>query len=255
MGGIVALAYGAVAYAVFLLTFLYSIGFVGNMVVPLSVDAGGASAPLWTALTINAALLAVFAVQHSVMARPGFKKAWTKIVPESVERSTYVLLSSGALILLFWQWRPVTGEVWTVTSSGGRAALAGLFWAGWALVLASTFVIDHFDLCGLRQVWLRFRDKEYTDIQFVVRFFYKYIRHPLMLGFVIAFWAAPDMSVGHLFFAGMTTVYMLVAIQLEERDLIAALGEDYARYRKATPMLIPFVGGGGTPIEEVTGPE
>lgn len=243
MGGVVVLLFGGMAYAVFFLTFLYSIGFVGNLLVPLSIDAGGPSGSLGTALAINVGLLTLFAVQHSVMARPGFKKRWTTIIPESVERSTYVLLSSAALIILFWQWRPLTGEVWTVDSAVARTALTGLFWIGWTVVLTSTFMIDHFDLFGLRQVWLRFREKEYTNVEFMAHLFYKYVRHPLLLGFLIAFWATPDMTVGHLLFAVMTTGYILVAVQLEERDLVTALGEDYEQYREATPMLIPILGG------------
>lgn len=244
MGGIVSLLYGVVSYVTFFLTFLYSIGFVGNLMVPRSIDAGGPTSGLGMAIAINAGLLALFAVQHSVMARPGFKEAWTKIVPKTVERSTYVLLSSLALIALFWWWRPMTGQIWAVDAPAARAVITGLFWIGWGTVLASTFLISHWDLFGLRQVWLRFRDREYTDVQFMVRYFYRYVRHPLLLGFVIAFWATPDMTVGHLFFAGMTTVYMLVGIQLEERDLAVALGEDYEKWRSATPMLIPMPGRG-----------
>lgn len=245
MGGTAALLYGTVSYAVFLLSFLYSIGFVGNLLVPQSIDAGGPQAGTGMALAINAALLTLFAVQHSVMARPGFKKHWTKIIPESVERSTYVLLSSLILLLMYWQWRPMTGMVWTVDTPWARTALTAVFWAGWALVFTSTFVINHFDLFGLRQVWLRLKGQDYTSVKFVVRLYYKYVRHPLMLGFMIAFWATADMTMGHLLFAVMTTGYMLVGVQLEERDLITEHGEAYAQYRRETPMLIPFVGGGG----------
>jgi methanethiol S-methyltransferase len=247
MGGLIALTYGAVSYLIFFGSFLYAIGFVGNFAVPWSVDAGGPTASLVAALLIDAGLLTVFAVQHSVMARPGFKSWWTKLVPESVERSTYVLLSSLALILMYWQWRPIDGQIWSLEAPIGRWALIALFWSGWLLVFASTFAINHFDLFGLRQVWLRFKNQDYTPVQFVVNLFYKYVRHPLLLGFVIAFWATPDMTAGHLLFAVATTGYMLVGIQLEERDLAAVHGAPYASYRAATPMLIPFMGGGGSP--------
>jgi len=245
MGGIVTLLYGTVSYVLFFVTFLYSIGFVGNLVVPLSIDAGGQTASLMTALLVNAGLLTLFAVQHSVMARPGFKKWWTTIIPESAERSTFVMLTSLILCLMFWQWRPMTAEVWTVDASAGRYALTGLFWFGWLLVLASTFAINHFDLFGLRQVWLRFKNEEYTHLKFVMNFFYRWVRHPLLLGFIIAFWATPDMTQGHLLFAFATTAYMLIAIQLEERDLVTAHGAQYEAYQRSVPMIIPFVGGGG----------
>jgi methanethiol S-methyltransferase len=246
MGGLIALTYGAVSYLIFFGAFLYAIGFVGNFAVPRSVDAGGPNASLVTALLINAGLLTVFAVQHSVMARPGFKRWWTRLVPESVERSTYVLLSSLALVLMYWQWRPIDGQIWTLETPVGRWALIALFWSGWLLVFAATFAINHFDLFGLRQVWLRFKNQDYTHVQFVVNLFYKYVRHPLLLGFVIAFWATPNMTAGHLLFAVATTGYMLVGIQLEERDLATVHGAPYAAYRAATPMLIPFLGGGGS---------
>lgn len=239
MGRALAFVYGVVSYLIFFLTFLYAIGFVGNVAVPKSIDYGGAAAPFWAALPINAALLALFAVQHSVMARPAFKAWWTKIVPREVERSTYVLLSSLALVLLFWQWRPMTGAVWNVENIAGRYVLLALFAAGWLLVLLSTFLINHFDLFGLRQVYLY---HDYTPIQFRVSAFYKFVRHPLLLGFIIAFWATPRMSVGHLVFAVATTAYMLIAIQLEERDLASAHGEDYLTYRRQVPMLIPLPG-------------
>jgi methanethiol S-methyltransferase len=243
MGGAVTLLFGGISYIVFFLTFLYSIGFVGNIVVPQSIDSGVMTGSMTMAILINVGLLSLFAVQHSVMARPGFKKWWTTIVPESMERTWYVLLSSVVLIILYWQWQPMTAEVWTVDSAAGRAVLTGLFWIGWVVVLTSTFVIDHFDLFGLRQAWLRFRNVEYTPVEFVARLYYSYIRHPLLLGFLIAFWATPDMTQGHLLFAVMTTGYILVAVRLEETDLVTAHGEEYERYRDATPMLIPFLGG------------
>ncbi len=239
MGRLAALLYGLVAYLVFLVTFLYAIGFVGNLVVPKSIDSGPES-PLSSALLVNISLLAVFAIQHSVMARPGFKKHWTKIVPEAIERSTYVLFASLLLILLFWQWRAMPNEVWNVENQFGNLVLQALFWLGWILVLLSTYIIDHFELFGLRQVFIHFRGSETSPPEFKEVGFYKFVRHPLLLGFIIAFWATPRMSAGHLLFAAVTTVYMLLAIQLEERDLEAVLGEDYAQYRERVSMIVPW---------------
>ncbi len=272
MGRFVALLYGVVAYVVFLAAFLYAIAFVGNVSMMQSIigdvfalnsiDAGGASASLGTALLINIALLSIFAVQHSVMARPGFKEKWTKIVPEAVERSTYVLLASLALLLMFWQWRPMPDVVWSIGGIGATV-LNTLFWVGWGLVLASTVLINHFDLFGLRQVFLNFKEQEYTDIGFRTPMFYKVVRHPIMLGFMIAFWAAPTMTQGHLAFALITTIYMLVGIQLEERDMVGVFGDTYRQYQKDVNMLIPIpkMGGGGdapavsTPEPMATVPE
>jgi protein-S-isoprenylcysteine O-methyltransferase Ste14 len=232
------LAYGLLCYAAFLGTFLYAIGFVGNVVVPWTID-GPAETPLATALLIDVLLLAVFAVQHSGMARPAFKSWWTRLVPRVIERSTYVLFSSLALVLLFWQWRPLGGIIWDVANPAGRIALYALCAAGWLLVLATTFLIDHFDLFGLRQVWLYFRGRPYTSGGFVTPGPYRLVRHPLYVGWLVAFWATPTMTAAHLLFALGVTVYILVAIRWEERDLLAAFGRRYAEYRARVPMLVP----------------
>jgi protein-S-isoprenylcysteine O-methyltransferase Ste14 len=237
MGRIVAFVYGVVSYAVFFITFLYAAGFVGNLVVPKSLDATPVG-PLGTSLLIDLALLGLFAVQHSVMARPAFKRMWTRIVPEPVERSTYVLASSLALILLFWQWRPLGGVVWNVEEPVGRALLYAGFAFGWLLVLVTTFLINHFDLFGLRQVWLHLRGRAYRPLPFTTPGPYRIVRHPLYVGWLFAFWATPTMTVTHLLFAAATTSYILLAIRFEERDLVDAHPE-YADYQKRVPMLVP----------------
>ncbi|MGH8181001.1 MAG: methanethiol S-methyltransferase [Steroidobacteraceae bacterium] len=237
--GFIAAVYGFVCYVVFLGSFLYAIGFVGNVLVPKAIDSGASAAPA-QALLIDLLLLGAFAIQHSVMARPGFKRVWTKIVPRSIERSTYVLLSSLLLALICWQWRPLLSPVWDATASPLLArSLSGLFWLGWLLLLLATFMVNHFDLFGLRQVYLRMRSLEYSPPRFTQRALYRIVRHPIMLGFLIAFWATPRMSLGHLLFSVATTGYILVGIALEERDLTKAHGEQYRAYRSQVPMLIP----------------
>jgi protein-S-isoprenylcysteine O-methyltransferase Ste14 len=231
--------YGIASYAVFFATFLYAIGFIGNFGVPKTMDSPR-DTPLVTALLIDAGLLALFALQHSIMARPAFKRWWMRIVPESAERSTYVLFSSLALIALFAFWQPLGGMVWEVTSPVARAVLYGAYAFGWGLVLVSTFLINHFDLFGLRQVWLQLLGRPYTQLNFVTPAPYRLVRHPLYVGWLFAFWATPVMTVTHLFFAVATTAYILIAIQLEERDLVAAHPE-YEQYRQRVPMLIPFL--------------
>lgn len=239
MGGFIALAYGALCYLVFFVTFLYAIGFVGDFLTPTSLDRGmaGSAATAWL---VDIGLLALFAVQHSGMARHEFKRWLAGWFPKSTERSTYVLVSSLVLALLFWQWRTLPGAVWNAESPWVYWLLYAVFACGWFVVLTSTFVIDHCDLFGLRQVWARARRREYRPPEFKDHFYYRLIRHPLMLGFFIAFWAIPYMSVGHLLFSVATTGYILVALQLEERDLVAFHGEDYQRYREEVPMLCPW---------------
>jgi protein-S-isoprenylcysteine O-methyltransferase Ste14 len=231
-------AYGVTCYAIFLASFLYAIGFIGNFLVPTTLD-GTPTGSTAQALLINLGLLSLFAVQHSVMARPAFKRAWTKLVPVQVERSTYVLFSSLALILMFWLWRPLGGTIWDVSAPAGRAALYSVYALGWGILLLATFLINHFDLFGLRQVWLHLRGREYTQLRFQTPMLYRFVRHPLYVGWLLIFWATPTMTTAHLVFAIMTTAYILIAIQLEERDLIDVHGYTYRSYRDRVPMLIP----------------
>jgi protein-S-isoprenylcysteine O-methyltransferase Ste14 len=235
------LAYGGICYAIFFATFLYLVGFVGNAFVPVTVDSGVPGDSLWVSLGIDVVLIGLFGLQHSVMARPAFKRRWTRIVPAEAERSTYVLFSSLILILQFWAWQPIPNAVWDADGSAARGALTALFFLGVALVLYSTFLIDHFDLFGLRQVFLHFRGRAYSEKRFATPSLYRFIRHPLYVGWFITFWATPTMSVGHLVLAAGMTLYMLIAIPYEERDLVRALGASYERYRARTPMFVPRI--------------
>ncbi len=239
MKRILSLVYGVICYAAFLGTILYAIGFIGNMVVPKTIDSEP-EASLTKALLVNGSLLLLFALQHSIMARPAFKRRWTRIIPSELERSSFVLLSSACLILMMWLWQPIGGVVWSVDDRVVQTVLTVLYLAGWGIVFISTFLINHFDLFGLRQVWLYFNGKPYTPLPFRLPGFYRLVRHPLYLGFLIAFWCTPVMTVAHLLFAILTTGYILVAIQFEERDLMAHFGEKYREYKKWAPMLIPF---------------
>jgi len=234
---VTAFFYGVVCYLAFLAIFLYAVGFLGNFGVAKSIDSGPQS-PFWQALVINTLLLGLFALQHSVMARPWFKAAWTRIVPTSVERSTYVLFTCIALFLLFWKWQPMGGVVWNVVNAPGRLALYALYACGWLIVLITTFLINHFDLFGLRQVWLHLLGRTYTEIGFRTPGPYRYVRHPLYVGWLLVFWSAPVMTSAHLVFAIATTAYILIAIQFEERDLVR-FHREYADYRRQVPMLLP----------------
>jgi methanethiol S-methyltransferase len=236
----IVLAYGVFSYAVFFVTFLYALGFVGNILVPKSIDSAP-SLPFVSALLVNLGLLAIFALQHSVMARPVFKRWLVRLIPAAAERSTYTLASSLALIVLFWFWQPMGGVIWDIESPLGQALMIALFLFGWGLVLTSTCLINHFDLFGLRQVWLAFRQKRYTPLEFGMPGPYQLVRHPLYVGWLFAFWCTPTMTVAHLIFALVTTAYILIAIQLEERDLMDAHPE-YQDYRRQVPMLLPRFG-------------
>jgi methanethiol S-methyltransferase len=235
--------YGLLSYLFFLATFVYAIGFVGNLpLLPKTIDTG-AAAPLAETLVVNLALLGLFAVQHSVMARQGFKRWWTKVIPKSVERSTYVLAATAALALLLWQWRPIAEPVlWSVSDSVARFVFNAVFWVGWGVLLISTFLINHFELFGLRQVWANLRGQALPAPVFHTPLFYRHVRHPIYLGFVLAFWATPQMTAGHLLFAAACTGYILIGIWFEERDLVAQFGQRYLVYRQQVGMLLPKFG-------------
>jgi len=241
MGGIAAVLYGAIVYLFFFVTFLYAIAFVGNLPAPKTIDTGP-EGPFVPALVIDTLLLGLFAIQHSVMARPAFKRWWTRFVPHAVERTTYVLLASLILAALFVHWQPILAPVWTVTNPLAVALLHAVFWVGWGLVLLSTFLINHFELFGLRQVWARLRGRSLPEPVFRTPFLYKRVRHPLYLGFLLAFWSAPAMTAGHLLFTVATTGYILIGVWLEERDLVDLFGDQYRRYREQVSMLIPLPG-------------
>lgn len=238
LGGACALAYGLLAYLAFFVTILYAIGFVENWLVPKSIDSGEPGS-LLPSLLINAALLSVFVVQHTIMARPGFKRWWTKFVPASIERSTFVLFACLSLGLIFWQWRPLPEVIWSVEQPALAIVLSAISLLGWAIVFAASFMVSHFDLFGLRQVWQRWNNHPQSSVGFRLVGLYRIVRHPLMLGFLIAFWFTPHMTVGHLFFAAMTTGYIFMGVWFEERDLIAKHGEDYLSYKRAVPGIFP----------------
>lgn len=234
--------YGVIAYAIFFATFLYAAGFMGNLMVPKDIDTG-IDTSVFQAFMVNTLLLTVFAVQHSLMARPAFKERWTKIIGKAGERSTYVLFSSLALILLFWQWIPIKNVVWEVQHEGISKALTGLFLVGILIVLLSTFMINHFDLFGLKQVYENMVGKTPKETAFTTKYFYGLVRHPIMLGFLVMLWAVPKMTLGHLFFSIGASAYIFIAVKyLEERDLRNMIGKDYEDYQKKVPMLIPFIG-------------
>jgi protein-S-isoprenylcysteine O-methyltransferase Ste14 len=238
MNRVFAIAFGALSYLLFLVVFLYLIGFVGDIVVPRSVS-NAIAAPVGEAVIVDVLLVVLFGLQHSVMARPAFKRWWTRIVPAPIERSTYVLFSSLVLMLMFWQWRELPAVVWDVTWEPGRWAVWALFWLGWVIVLASTLMINHFELFGLKQVFTAWRAQPPGDTGFRATMFYRVVRHPLMLGFVIAYWAAPTMTVGHLLLAVVSTLHIVIAVHIEERNLTAELGAKYTEYRRQVPMLVP----------------
>jgi protein-S-isoprenylcysteine O-methyltransferase Ste14 len=241
MAGLLAVLYGIGSYAIGLASLVYAIGFVGNLVVPKSIDSG-TPGPLVESLIVDTLLLGLFALQHSVMARPGFKRWWTRLVPRSVERSTYVLFAGLVLVVLYWQWRPIPEPIWTVQAPIGVAALTAIFWLGWVLLVFSTFLISHFELFGLSQVFARLLGGELPASRFDTPLLYRHVRHPIYLGLLLAFWATPSMTAGHLLFSVATTGYILIGIQLEERDLIAMFGDQYRRYRRQVAMLVPLPG-------------
>jgi methanethiol S-methyltransferase len=239
MKRVLVLLFGVLCYVVFFGTFLYQIGFVANLWVPKAID-GGAVIPPLQAAGIDVVLLSLFAIQHTIMARLAFKRWWTTIIPPAIERSVYVLVASLLLLLMNWQWKPLPESVWHVENSIGRPVLWAISAAGWGLVLYATMLINHFDLFGLRQVWLYYKGREYTPVHFKEAVLYQWVRHPLMLGFFIAFWATPDMTRGHLLFAAVTTAYVLVAIHIEERTLVAIHGDDYRQYQRRVSMILPM---------------
>jgi protein-S-isoprenylcysteine O-methyltransferase Ste14 len=253
MTGLVGVIYGIGSYAVFFITILYAIGFVGNWLVPKSIDSGVAG-PLIESVLVNTMLLALFAVQHSVMARQGFKRWWTRFVPSSIERSTFVLFSSLVLLLLYWQWRPMPAPIWTVHDPVIATVLEAVSLFGWAMLFASTFMLSHFELFGVSQVFARLLGRDLPAATFHTPMLYRLVRHPIYLSFLLAFWATPTMTAGHLLFALATTGYILIGIQLEERDLIGMFGDQYRRYQERVSMLIPLPGRRKTDDRPIAGP-
>jgi methanethiol S-methyltransferase len=239
MGRVIALCYGVLSYVVFFVTFLYAMNFLLGQIVPKTID-NGPNVPVSEALVVDLVLMSIFAVQHSVMARKQFKRWWTQFVPKSVERSTYVLFASLALVLLFWQWRPIPAVIWQIDNPTLASVVIGIAFLGWLIVLTSTFLINHFELFGLHQVANNLVGHPMPEQRFRTPLYYQFVRHPIYLGFIIAFWAAPVMTVGHLLFAVVTTAYIFVGIALEERDLIALFGDEYRRYRARVSMLVPW---------------
>jgi protein-S-isoprenylcysteine O-methyltransferase Ste14 len=254
MGRYFAFAFGVSSYGIFFVTFLYLIGFLANAIVPKGIDSGTPIDPI-VALVVNLGLIALFGVQHSVMARPAFKAVWTKIVPKPIERSTYVLLASLVLVALYVWWQPMPTVLWQATTPVGAAIASGVFLSGIGLVLVATFVINHFDLFGLRQVFLHLRNQPYAELPFQVRFLYRLVRHPLYVGWFVAFWATPVMTVGHLLFAAGMSIYILIAVRHEERDLVRHLGEDYRRYQRHVPRFVPRLGTTHAAVKPGTKPQ
>jgi len=242
----VSLLYGLLSYVLSQVTIVYAIGFLGDFLVPKTVNSGPVP-DVWYAILLDAALLGLFAVQHSVMARPGFKRAWKRIVPEHLERSTYVLISALLLVLIYVFWQPIPTVLWDAAGTWMAPVLWAIFGAGWLLLVAGTHQIDHYALFGVKQVWMHYRGETYTPPEFQVTGLYRYVRHPIMTGFLLAFWAIPTMTVGHALFAGLATGYIFVGTFFEERDLLDRFGEQYARYRKSTPMLLPGIGSSEEP--------
>lgn len=252
MSRILIFAYGVASYLIFLGVFIYSIAFLGNLYIPNSIDADPVG-PVWQAVAINLALLGGFAVQHSLMARPAFKRWWTRIIPPAAERSTYILFSNFAMIALFLWWQPIGGVIWDVAAQPARSIILAIYFIGWAILFYATCLLNHFELFGLRQIWCHLRGESLPDAKFRKPGLYKHVRHPIYVGWLIIFWATPTMTIAHLLFAVMTTAYILIAVQLEERDLVDELGEDYRAYKRTVPMIIPFLKlGRKTPKPEVS---
>ena len=239
MARIFAIVYGSAAYLAGFISLVYAIGFLGGFPVPKTINSG-IPADLMSSIIINLAVLTLFALQHSIMARPAFKRWWTKYIPEYLERSTYVLLTAIVLGILYWQWRPITGVIWQIENNIGVVVINGLFWLGWIILFTSTFMVSHTDLFGLRQVYSKYKDQDYLHLEFKISGLYKLVRHPIMTGIIIAFWSTPSMTTGHLLFAAVSTAYILIALQFEEHDLLNLFGDKYADYKRRVSMLFPL---------------